>query len=622
MVTYKETVFRFEQKGLQTIIGLMNRLQTEGVKVSRELQETFNEGLDTVKYQQSMNGMKEQYTQLQKDLKPIGEEIRKSFRENIVEPMQKPEQLVQGIMDKQREMAQFSEQMGLRFKKVELARSKAIDSLREQMSSLVGMKGPIQSVFNDLSKKFGTMSTDIGKIKKDFEGQFVDKLVKKFTGFGGAMAMPLEGMQLMHKHGQKMNTSMGRLGMSLRLATHGLRGFRMEMLGVMFFGMMMQKMLFGLLRPAAEVLGIFEIWRIMLQVLFLPLMIKLLPKFLELVDYILNLDPAIQEAIGWGVLFAAVLATIIMFVGQLALGVGSLILALGPLGLGLIEAGGAGALLTSIAEGIGISLTALAAIVAIVAAVFVGMFIAWKEDFLGFKGFFKKWRDSIKQIFSGLIDIITGIFTADFEKAFGGLMDIIEGFGEFTLNSIAMVGIGIIRLLKIPLDFMKDMWKRAFVSMFEASGKFTIKFKDQIDFVLMLTEKFVNAMAKIPIVGDKFQGLSIAIKKTRDELKDFNTRDLNKMISAFEIELGLKDMPVTFKSVSSNQDFFSGGLPQSFLTDSTAKSEQQINQPINIEIVNHNTFTGITNVDEVMGKIKDIQTELVDELKREVRIPS
>ena len=53
-----------------------------------------------------------------------------------------------------------------------------------------------------------------------------------------------------------MNTTLGRTTAFIRKATSGFRGFRMEMLGVMFFGLAMTQMFSGMLRPAAEMLGI------------------------------------------------------------------------------------------------------------------------------------------------------------------------------------------------------------------------------------------------------------------------------------------------------------------------------------------------------------------------------
>lgn len=48
--------------------------------------------------------------------------------------------------------------------------------------------------------------------------------------------------------------------------------------------------------------------------------------------------------------------------------------------------------------------------------------------------------DSIKLIFGGIVDFIVGVFTGDFEKAFGGLKDIFGGFFEFWSGQWALIG--------------------------------------------------------------------------------------------------------------------------------------------------------------------------------------
>ena len=231
------------------------------------------------------------------------------------------------------------------------------------------------------------MSKESKSMKNHLEQVGFKRLIGQYDGFAKSMGMPIELMNKMDKQGLKMNTMGGRMGIWLRTATHGLRGFRMEMLGVMFFGMMLQKSMFGLLRPAAEAMGMFELWQIMLQVLFLPIMIELLPLFLELVGYFISLSNPIKELIGVGVILAGVFGMFLMLFGQMALGLGSVIQAFGNFVFWLTGANSAGAIFTGIAEGIGLSLSMLAIIAVAVTAVLVGMIISWKENFMGFRKF-------------------------------------------------------------------------------------------------------------------------------------------------------------------------------------------------------------------------------------------
>ena len=128
---------------------------------------------------------------------------------------------------------------------------------------------------------------------------------------------------------------------SARMMTHGLRGFRMEMLGVMFFGMMLQRTFLGLLQPAMEAFGVFDLFRLMLLVLFIPTIQMLFPLILGLINYFMNLDDSTKKLIGIFVLIGAAVGTALFIFGTFMLGIGSVILALGSLVPFLILVGAA-----------------------------------------------------------------------------------------------------------------------------------------------------------------------------------------------------------------------------------------------------------------------------------------
>jgi len=132
---------------------------------------------------------------------------------------------------------------------------------------------------------------------------------------------------------EKTGNILTRLVSRFRMSTHGLRGFRMELLSVMFFGKMVSSTLFGLLQPAAEAIGIFDLFRILLEVLFLPIMVAILPYLLDILDFFLKLDPNVQLAIGAVVLFGAAVFGILGFLAALRLGLGGLITDFGLQGI-------------------------------------------------------------------------------------------------------------------------------------------------------------------------------------------------------------------------------------------------------------------------------------------------
>ncbi len=155
-------------------------------------------------------------------------------------------------------------------------------------------------------------------------------------GFNSAMKESTIQFRKHATQGGKLKKGMGlaqnagkRLGLQIRHLTHGFRGFRMEMLGVMFFGMGLQKFFTGLLRPALEATGIFELFAAVLQLLFLPIVLALLPWIIEFATWLIELPEATKLAIGKFVIFGAILGGALFLIGMFALGIGSIILAFG-----------------------------------------------------------------------------------------------------------------------------------------------------------------------------------------------------------------------------------------------------------------------------------------------------
>ena len=202
----------------------------------------------------------------------------------------------------------------------------------------------LQGKLDKTSRKLGEWQAILrGKLRRsqaDFNNQLRSeklenhaKQLKQVTGqfdsFGGAMRMPMKTWKKVNEQGGKFNTMGGRMGNRLRTLTHGLRGFRMEMLGVMFFGQGMVKFFTGLLKPAFQATGIFELFSQVLQIVFLPIVLALLPFLLKLADWLINMPESLKLIIGIITIFGTVLGFIIMIVGTLALGIGSIILAFG-----------------------------------------------------------------------------------------------------------------------------------------------------------------------------------------------------------------------------------------------------------------------------------------------------
>ena len=86
----------------------------------------------------------------------------------------------------------------------------------------------------------------------------------------------------------KLMKTWKRLGVQTRHLTAGIHGFKMEMLSVMFGGQMLAGAMWGLLQPAMEATGIFEIFGAMLQTLFLPIALALLDVLLPIMVWFMG----------------------------------------------------------------------------------------------------------------------------------------------------------------------------------------------------------------------------------------------------------------------------------------------------------------------------------------------
>lgn len=147
------------------------------------------------------------------------------------------------------------------------------------------------------------------------------------TGFFKTMGMSNDALNNFNQSGKKFTSIGGRMANRFRQATHGARGFRMEMLGTMFFGMALQRAMSGLMKTSLEWVGVFEILQVTLGVLFLPVAMEVLDWVMKFSDWIMNLDDSTKLFIGRMVLMAAGLGLAIFLFGTLALGIGSMIIA-------------------------------------------------------------------------------------------------------------------------------------------------------------------------------------------------------------------------------------------------------------------------------------------------------
>lgn len=203
--------------------------------------------------------------------------------------------------------------------------------LNQQQVSGIGRTKKMMTDMNRTSMN----SVKLSQANKHAMMDLFTGVTPKTAKFRDVMAMSHEDWRNFNKEGRRFKGLGARIGNTMKKLTHGLRGFRMEMLGVMFFGMGMKKFFTGLLQPALQLVGVFDIFRTTLQILFLPVAMMILDWAIWLLEKVSNLGEGTKKFIGMMVLFGAIIGGALFLVGMFALGIGSMILAFGGL-LGML----------------------------------------------------------------------------------------------------------------------------------------------------------------------------------------------------------------------------------------------------------------------------------------------
>jgi len=293
------------------------------------------------------------------------------------------------------------------------------------------------------------------------------------ANFGQVMTMPLERLAKFNKQGLRFNNMGGRFANKIRMMTHGLKGFRMELLGVLFFGMAMANMFGNMLRPAAQVFGIFDLWTVTLQTLFLPIMSMITPLLFSFMTWLMELSPAGKNIIGVIAILGVIIGKLLFVLATLGLGFGSVfqLKAIGAVssffkffvkGFGLIFN-----FLRSVMFNMGLIVkVTFRIIISIFSTVFgwvlliiVGFVLAWKTNFSKIKDWVTVIFEGIKLIIKGVLnviigifDVVVGIFTGNFTKIKLGWQKLWLGMGQ-TAKGLAGVIAGV--LVTIGLSIVR-----------------------------------------------------------------------------------------------------------------------------------------------------------------------
>ena len=222
----------------------------------------------------------------------------------------------------------------------------------------------------------------------------VTALAKNYDSFAKVLTMPQEAFKTMNGRMDLFTKRGSRLAFRLRQLIGGARGFKMEFLGIMFFGMGLNRWFMGLLRPALDLVGAFDLLTTALGIFFLPTALDLLNLFiLPFLEKVLEMDEGTRRFWGTVVLGFAVITGLLFLFGMWGLGINSIIQAYAGLGA-VLGTGFAGAVGLFVG-GVIIALAALALLEA--EAFLITGHHMWEPEFWG-------------TVWNGIVNVFTGAF--------------------------------------------------------------------------------------------------------------------------------------------------------------------------------------------------------------------
>jgi len=254
----------------------------------------------------------------------------------------------------------------------------------------------------------------------------------------------------------KFTNNLVDVGQAAKKAAIMGRRFKMEWLSIMFAGMALDRAFGGLIRTQMQLFGVTDMMSSAWTIVLLPIMELLTPILYKLIDAFMNLSPGMKLAVGAGILFLAVAGKIMLVVGQIFLGIMGFKL-LFPVAFKAM-AGGAGAFLAALAP--------IVLVIGVIIALATAIYLAWKTNFMNIRSNIKAFAESVKNVFRGFIqmikgvlNIIKGIFTGDFELIKKGIVQTFKGLAMLLLNIFRVLGNGIVIIFKGVVKLIWNVFK-------------------------------------------------------------------------------------------------------------------------------------------------------------------
>ncbi len=284
---------------------------------------------------------------------------------------------------------------------------------------------------------FGDFQNKITTVIK-VEG--ADKAGRAFKNVTRTTQTFKEGMERTNTVLTRTKGAMKNVTKTTKNVTTSFRRFKAELLSVLFFGMALQRLFLGLLKPAFDLVGLFDLFSVILGILFLPIALSVLEVLLPIGDALIGLSDPVKKAMGVFALLGAILGTVFLLFGIIGLGIAGMRQVFGPLFKTIKLTGGIFRFLAGLLTG-----TVLVAF-AIIAVALIGFWLAWKDNFGKIKDWVMVIFIGIKQILTGVGQIFTGIFDVIMGLFSGNSDRILQGFKELGFG-IANVFVGLIKTL-------------------------------------------------------------------------------------------------------------------------------------------------------------------------------
>jgi hypothetical protein len=278
-------------------------------------------------------------------------------------------------------------------------------------------------------------------------------------------------IDVINKQMENLNKSLKSLDRFIRKNTISNKKFITTMLSTMFAAQKLNQVFSGMLFPAMQMVGIFDIINATLGVVFLPIALAMMNALIPIMTWFMDLPPSAQLVIGAFTALGAAITGLAAAILPLYLAFTQITGLTGMAGLSTL-AGGLASAMDALLGPIGLIILAAVAV--------------WSTNFGGFRDFvdkelgiilalFKSIWKLVSDVVTGAWETINGILTGDTEKTNDGLKKIFKALADFLLDLFAIIGIALVDAFIFAANAIKDVFTKVIF------GQLTVQIKALAD---------------------------------------------------------------------------------------------------------------------------------------------